>query len=99
MIVVTSRPSRAWVHSDWSVYIALPSAWRLITGRSGHATAAPVASGMPKPMEPPVSVSQSWRGRAGGRARRPDAAGLRLVGDDRALGQECTDRVGDESRR
>ena len=62
MTVVTSRPSRAWVHSDCSVYIALPSACRLITGRSGHATAAPVATGMPNPIEPPVSVSQSCGG-------------------------------------
>ena len=45
MTVVTSRPSRAWVHSDCSVYIALPSASRLTTWRSGQATAAPVASG------------------------------------------------------
>ena len=59
---MTSSPSRAWVHSDCSVYIALPSACRLSTGRSGHATAAPVATGIPKPIEPPVSVSQSWGG-------------------------------------
>ena len=26
--VVTSSPSRAFVHSDWSVYIAVPSASR-----------------------------------------------------------------------
>ena len=60
--VVTSRPSRAWVHSDWSVYMALPSASRHSTWRSGHATAAPVATGRPWPMAPPVRQSQSWRG-------------------------------------
>jgi hypothetical protein len=47
MIVVTSRPSRAWVQSDCNVYIPLPSAWSAMTGRSGQATAAPVASGSP----------------------------------------------------
>ena len=62
-IVTTSRPSRAWVHSDCIVYSALPSASRLTTLRSGQATAAPVATGMPWPIAPPVSVSQSWRGR------------------------------------
>ena len=62
MIVVTSRFSRACVHSDCSVYIALPSASRFKTLRSGHATAAPVATGMPCPIAPPVSVNQSWRG-------------------------------------
>ena len=56
--VVTLRFSRACVHSDWIVYIALPSAWMLSTGRSGHATAAPVASGMPMPIEPPMFCSQ-----------------------------------------
>jgi len=40
MIVVTSRPSRAWVQSDCSVNIALPSAWSEMTGRSGQAMAA-----------------------------------------------------------
>ena len=42
--------------------MALPSACRQRTGRSGAATAAPVAIGSPMPMAPPVSVSQSWRG-------------------------------------
>ena len=45
--VVTSRPSRAWVHSACSVYMALPSASRHTTLRSGQATAAPVATGRP----------------------------------------------------
>ena len=62
MTVVTSSPSRAWVHSDCSVYMALPSACRLRTWRSGQATAAPVATGMPWPMAPPVRLSQSWGG-------------------------------------
>ena len=60
--VVTSRFSRAWVHNDWSVYIALPSASRDSTFRSGQATAAPVATGIPWPMAPPVRQSQSWTG-------------------------------------
>ena len=54
MIVVTSRPSRACVHSDWIVYIADPSACSSTTGRSGTATAAPVAVGRPQPIDPPV---------------------------------------------
>ena len=54
MIVVTSRPSRAWVHSDWIVYMAEPSASRLTTGRPAAPIAAPVAAGMPQPIEPPV---------------------------------------------
>src|SRR4051794_21299184 len=62
MTVVTSRPSRACVHSAAIVYIALPSASRHQTGRSGQAIAAPVAAGRPYPIAPPVSVSQSWRG-------------------------------------
>ena len=57
--VVTSSDSRAWVHSAWIVYIAEPSASSASTGRSGQATAAPVASGRPTPIAPPVSCSQS----------------------------------------
>ena len=45
--------SRAWVHSAWRVYMALPSACRQRTGLSGAATAAPVAIGSPMPMAPP----------------------------------------------
>ncbi len=40
----------------------LPSALRHKTRRSGHATAAPTASGMAIPIEPPVFVSQSCGG-------------------------------------
>ncbi len=58
-MVVTSRFSRAWVHSPWIVYIAEPSASRVTTRRPGQATAAPVASGMPWPMAPPVMAIQS----------------------------------------
>src|SRR5712672_2866859 len=58
-IVVTLRPSRAWVQSDCSVYIALPSPTMQITLRSGQATAAPVATGVEKPIEPPMFCSQS----------------------------------------
>ena len=57
--VVTSSFSRAWVHRLWIVYIAEPSACRLITRRPGAATAAPVEIGMPPPIAPPVTVSQS----------------------------------------
>ena len=42
--------------------MALPSASRHSTGRSGQATAAPVASGRPWPIAPPVRHSQSWGG-------------------------------------
>src|SRR3954447_12779384 len=62
MTVVTSSPSRACVHSAWIVYIAEPSPSRLSTGRSGAATAAPVATGGPQPIEPPVRNSQSCSG-------------------------------------
>ena len=57
--VVTSSDSRAWVHRAWIVYIAEPSASSASTGRSGQATAAPVASGRPTPIAPPVNCSQS----------------------------------------
>src|SRR5215468_9459126 len=40
----------------------LPSPSRQITFRSGQATAAPVASGIPRPIEPPMLLSQSWGG-------------------------------------
>src|SRR5438045_7532320 len=54
-----SSPSRACVHSACTVYIALPSACSETTRRSGQATAAPVASGMPSPIEPPIFDIQS----------------------------------------
>src|SRR5215510_5317770 len=61
MIVLTLRPSRACVHRACSVYIALPSACRLITTRSGQAMAAPVAHGGPNPIAPPGCVSSVCR--------------------------------------
>src|SRR6478672_1375694 len=61
-MTVTSSCSRAMVHSDWMVYMADPSPCSANTGRSGHATAAPTATGRPCPIAPPVSASQSWRG-------------------------------------
>src|SRR6202035_379978 len=72
-MVVTLRPSRAWVHSDCSVYIALPSPTMQITLRSGHATAAPVATGVENPIEPPMFCNQSWGAAAavGGKKPRP----------------------------
>ena len=60
--VVTLSCSRAWVHSAWRVYSALPSASSDSTGRSGAATAAPVAAGIPCPIAPPVRVSRVCRG-------------------------------------
>ena len=72
-IVTTLRPSRACVHSDCSVYIALPSPTMQITLRSGQATAAPVATGVEKPIEPPMFCSQSCGAAAavGGKKPRP----------------------------
>src|ERR1700751_5884879 len=72
-IVTTLRHSRAWVHSDWIVYIALPSPTMQITLRSGQATAAPVATGVEKPIEPPMFCSQSCGAAAavGGKKPRP----------------------------
>src|SRR5262245_17286098 len=57
MIVLMLSCSRACVQSACNVYIALPSACRLITTRSGHATAAPVAHGGPNPIAPPGCVN------------------------------------------
>src|SRR5215212_11046009 len=44
-----------------------------ITLRSGHATAAPVATGVENPIEPPMFWSQSWGAAAavGGKKLRP----------------------------
>src|SRR5262245_64655018 len=61
MIVLTLSCSRACVQSDCSVYIALPSACRLITTRSGQAMDAPVAHGGPNPIAPPGCVSSVCR--------------------------------------
>src|SRR5439155_22330481 len=72
-MVVTLRPSRAWVHSDCSVYMALPSPTMQITLRPGQATAAPVATGVENPIEPPMFCSQSCGAEAavGGKKPRP----------------------------
>src|ERR1700688_2239030 len=70
-IVVTLRPSRAWVHNDWRVYIALPSPTMQITLRSGQATAAPVATGVENPIEPPMFCSQSCGAAAAGGGKKP----------------------------
>src|SRR4029450_8481164 len=74
-IVTTLRPSRAWVHSDCSVYIALPSPTMQITLRSGHATAAPVATGVENPIEPPMFCSQSCGAAAAGGGKKARAGG------------------------
>ena len=52
----------------------LPSPSRQITLRSGHATAAPVATGIPMPIDPPMFESQSC-----GAAARVGAKKLRPV--------------------
>src|SRR6201986_3951246 len=72
-MVSTLRFSRAWVQRDWMVYMALPSPTMQITLRSGQATAAPVATGVEKPIEPPMFCSQSWGFAAavGGKKPRP----------------------------
>ena len=66
-----------------------------ITGRSGQATAAPTATGSPCPIAPPVSVSQSCRGAPAVFGGEHRARGAALVGDDRALGQDRADGLGD----
>src|SRR5215813_9677174 len=60
-MVLTLSCSRACVQSACSVYMALPSACRLITTRSGQATAAPVAQGGPSPIAPPGCVNSVCR--------------------------------------
>ncbi len=71
---MTSRPSRAIVHRACNVYIALPSDSRATTRRSGHATAAPTATGSPWPIAPPLRHSQSCGGApaVNPAANRPD---------------------------
>src|ERR1700757_5520318 len=49
----------------------LPSPSRQTTLRSGQATAAPVATGMPMPIEPPIFESQSWGAAARVGAKKP----------------------------
>src|SRR5439155_103934 len=49
----------------------LPSPSRQTTLRSGHATAAPVATGIPMPIEPPVFESQSCGAAARVGAKKP----------------------------
>src|SRR3984957_14530598 len=72
-MVRTLRPSRACVHSDCSVYIALPSPTMQITLRSGQATAAPVETGVENPIEPHMFCSQSCglAAAVGGKNPRP----------------------------
>ena len=57
-----------------------------------------------RPIAPPVSVSQSWRGQPAVAPDDEQAAGLRLVRDDRAFGQRRADRLarrlrGERARR
>ena len=62
------------VHSACAVYIPLPSADKHSTRRSGHATAAPTASGMAIPIDPPVLANRSCGGhpRVAGIMPRPE---------------------------
>jgi len=68
--VVTLSPSRAWVQRRLQLYMALPSACRHKTGRSGAATPRRWAAGRPIPMAPP-SKSTS-RARVPGRGPRDE---------------------------
>src|SRR5258706_11080932 len=72
-MVVTLRFPRACVHSDCNVYIALPSPPMQLTLGWGQATAAPVATGVENPIEPPMFCSQSCGAAAavGGKKPRP----------------------------
>ena len=74
--------------------MALPSASRARTGRSGQASAAPVASGRPWPIAPPVRVSQSCGGAPAVAAGSAQPRGVRLVADDRVLRQQRADDRG-----
>src|SRR5258707_12686437 len=80
-MVTMLRFSRACVHSDWIVYIALPSPTMQITLRSGQAIAAPIESGVEKPIEPPMFWSQSCGAAAavGGEKARPGVSGPAIV--------------------
>lgn len=61
-------PCRAAVHSAWMVYMDPPSPVKPTTVRSGNASWAPSAPGIPTPREPP-RVWNQWPGRFGGRCR------------------------------
>ena len=96
--VVTSSDSRACVHSDWIVYIAEPSASSASTGRSGQATAAPVATRQALADRPAGELQPVVRRRSPPSRRvMRTLVVLRLVGDDRALGQRRGDRRGEAS--
>ena len=69
----------------------LPSDSRHTTLRSGHATAAPTASGSPVPIAPPGFVSQSCGAEFLRRGQQAATRGDRLVDDDRLLGQQRGD--------
>src|ERR1700727_907093 len=58
----------------------LPSPSRQTTLRSGHATAAPVATGSPIPIDPPMLLSQSCGAAALGGAKKPRPAGAARLG-------------------
>src|SRR4029079_16271834 len=71
IITQTSRFSRAIVHNDWIVYIAEPSPIMQMTLRYAQATAAPNATGPPKPIEPPMLFSQSGGGAPALNGKKP----------------------------
>jgi methyl-accepting chemotaxis protein len=56
------------------MYIAQPSPTIQITLQSGQATAAPLATGVEKPIEPPMSCSQSCGAAAAGGGKKPRRA-------------------------
>src|ERR1700760_3060976 len=94
-MVTTLRPSRACVHKDWMVYIALPSPTMQITLRSGHATAAPVATGVEKPIEPPMFCSQSCGAAAAVGGEKTPPGGDGFVDDERIFRNSARDRLRD----
>src|ERR1700732_4128991 len=75
-MVTMLRFSLACVHSDWIVYIALPSPTMVMTLRSGQAIAAPTDSGVEKPIEPPMFCSQSCGAAAAVGGKKPRPVGM-----------------------
>ena len=96
--MVMFRFSRACVQSAWMVYIAEPSAWMLSTFLSGHAIAAPVAIGMPRPIEPPMFCQPGVRMRIARRGEEGAPGRDALVHHDRVLGNQRADRLGERDQ-
>src|SRR3954470_15824925 len=87
-MVTTLRFSRAWVHNDWIVYIALPSPTMHITLRSGQATAAPGATGF-READRAAHVLQPVMRLARRRRREEAAAGGNGFVDDNGVLRDC----------